>query len=136
MHGAASFCALWHPAGATCPSLLLDVLLHRDAFLWDRDSSVGGSATCLAALAILLSPASFSSQEMVIVPGLQEDSQGPNWLPTTCLMRVNRGCNFVAQSLLLIGCQPGFGIITLMQEALKMSNPSLWWCSTQQALDG
>lgn len=70
-----------------------------------RDSSVGGSPTCLAPLAVLLSPPTFSSQGLVVVHGLQGDSQGPNWLPM-CLARVNGGCNFVAQSLLLLGCQP------------------------------
>lgn len=53
-----------------------DVLLHRDACPWDRDSSVGGSPTCLAPLAVLLSPPSFSSQGLLVVPGLQGDSQG------------------------------------------------------------
>lgn len=75
----------------------LDVLLRGDACPWDRDSSVGGSPTCLAPPAVLLSPPSFSSLGLVVVPGLQGDSQGPNWLPM-CLMSVNGGCNFVALS--------------------------------------
>lgn len=62
--GAALFCALWPPVGAACPR--------------DRDSSVGGSPTCLAPLAVLLSPPSSPSQGLVVVPGLQGDSRGPN----------------------------------------------------------
>lgn len=66
VRGAASFCALWHPAGA--------VLLGGDARPWDRDrnrdSSVGGTATCLAPRALLLSPPDFCSLGLVLVPGL------------------------------------------------------------------
>lgn len=63
---------------------------RRDACPWDRDSSVGGSATCLAPRAVRLSLPSFSSLGLVVFPGFQGDSEGPNWL-----MRVNGGCNFV-----------------------------------------